>query len=222
MHRLKTGRLGNWEPALSSACERWNVSPAKNSCGIPGQNPRERGPQLSRCPVFSINYAHFKGIGSHLAPRLERRHPAVRVSAPLQGRNGRLLNRTVSCERRPERNLADRRSIAAKMHRRTGCRKHKPRRSLMLLLGISQLTRSTRRPTPLSLCNSFSELGALGLGLLIDGNIGSPSFQRARKTSYRSRAEASSPILFCALAICKCASAPIPSVATIPCDPPIS
>src|ERR1700734_3610372 len=28
-----------------------------------------------------------------------------------------------------------------------------------------------RRPTPVSLCNSFSELGVLGFGLLVDGNV---------------------------------------------------
>ena len=39
----------------------------------------------------------------------------------------------------------------------------------------------------------------------------SESFQRARKSSYDLRAESSSPIIFCGLAIYKCESAPIMS-----------
>jgi hypothetical protein len=57
--------------------------------------------------------------------------------------------------------------------RRTGTGTRKPGRSRTHdLRGISQSTPSMRRPTPSSLYNSFSELGILGFGLLIDGNIG--------------------------------------------------
>jgi hypothetical protein len=61
-------------------------------------------------------------------------------------------------------------------------------------------------------CNfAYSALACFRIGM-----SGSASFQRARKSSYHLRAETSSPIIFCALAICKCASAPITSIATKP------